>query len=497
MRKIGFIILIHLFSLSCFAASFNSKDESFSISLPQKWQSVVTTSNDEVLNLKKGISKINISKLSQCNDLQCLENAADTRIKQIKSKKLKLIKNTYSGEEIKRSEFSTLDPYIYFSYSDGSKNYTEGYFLADSNGYKIELSNISPTDADLYLSFIAPKPKEIEDLPLIIEEEPLIEENIIAPEAKKPEWKPLSQTLQNNETHNQENNPGFIISPKFSAVILIIFIYLILAMGFFVCNFVFSSSLHEYPTNPNSYYPIIGIRLYGAPDLFFRLYDNQGRNFIVTSQRWCSFLKEYGFFGVIGFTLLHFIISSINHPDLLSSLWFNTALSLCYLFVAFGLVFMLGGYILDMLFPTSIFVYNDKGKILFKIIRRNKGIFGYSYMVLNDSSNVEYRLETKKIFLLRKWTLFNKDEQIAFICEKSFIKAIARKLFGHLGGSLRTSYWVKGKNESKGQINSIRKITTNFQIDMDKPQAFPSEAMLAAAAVIFTKNRDKFYPWFD
>ncbi len=495
MRKIGFTIFLCLFSLSCFAASFNSKDGSFSISLPPKWQRTAT-SNNEVLNLKKGTSKINISKLSKCNDLQCLESTANAKIKQIKNKKLKLVKNTYSGEEIKRSEFSTLDPYIYFSYSNGSTNYTEGYFLADSNGYKIEIINLSPTDADLYLSFIAPKPKEIKNLPLITEEEPLVEENIAAPVVEKPEWKPLSQTLLENEVH-QENNTIFIVSPKFSTVVLAVFIYLAVAMGFFVCNFVFSSSLHEYPANPISVYPIIGTRLYGAPDLFFRLYDNQGKNFIVTSQRWCSFLKEYGFYGIVLFTLLHFILSSVNTQNLSSSLWLNTALSLCYLFVLFGLIFILAGYILDILFPTPIFIYTDKGKILFKIVRRHKGLLGYSYLVLTDSYNIEYRLETKKIFLLRKWTLFDKEGQIAFIREKSFIKALARKLLGHLGGSLRTSYWVKGKNESKGQINSIRKVTTDFQIDMDKPQAFPSEAILAAAAVIFTKNRDKFYPWFD
>ena len=496
MRKISFTIFLCLFSLSCFATSFNSKDGNFSISLPPKWQELAT-SNNEVLNLKKGISRINVTKLAECDDLKCLENTASSRIKQIKSKKLKLIKNTYSGEEIKKSEFSTLDPYLYFSYSDGNKNYTEGYFLANSKGYKIELSNLSYTDSDLYLSFIAPKPKDIQDLPLITEEEPLIEETIIAPEAQKPEWKPLSQTLRDNEISHKENNPRFIVSPKFSAIVLIVFLYIAVAMGFFVCNFVFSSSLYRHPTNPISSYPIIGTRLYGSPDLFFKFHDNQGHNFIVTSQRWSSFLKEYGFYGAIGFTLLHFIISSLNRQDLSTSLWFNTFLSLCYLFAALGLVFMLGGYVLDILFPSSIFIYNDKGKVLFKIVRRNRSLFGFSYLMLTDAYNVEYRLETKKIFFMRKWTLFDKDNQILVIREKSFFKALARKLFGHLGGSLRTDYLVKGKNESAGQITSIRRVTTNFQIDIDKPQAFPPVAILATAAVIFTKNRDKFYPWFD
>ena len=89
------------------------------------------------------------------------------------------------------------------------------------------------------------------------------------------------------------------------------------------------------------------------------------------------------------------------------------------------------------------------------------------------------------------------NEQIATIKESSFLKAFARKLFGHLGGTLRTNYLIEGKNESKGSILSFRKATTNFQIDIDKPQAFSPSALLTASAVIFTKNRDKFYPWFD
>ena len=496
MRKLNIALILCLLSLPCFAASFNSKDGNFSISLPPKWQKADTTDTD-VLNLKKGVSKINITALTNCNNLKCLENTANKRIKQLKTKKIKLIKNTYSGEEIKKSEFSTLDPYLYFNYTASNINYTEGYFLANSNGYKIELSNLPHTDADLYLSFIAPKPKEIKDIPLITEEKPLIEENITAPEAQKPDWKPLSQTLPAKAEEKEEHIPTFIVSHKFTIIILLIFVYITVAMGFFAYNFVFSPIIYSTPTNPKSIYPIMGTRLYGSPDLFFKLYDSQGNNFIITSQRWSSFLKEYGLYGAIGFTVLHFIIASLNQQCFSSSIWFNTALSLCYLFVAFGLVFMLAGYILDMIFPAPIFVYTDKGKILFKIVRRNNGFFKYNYLVLTNAYTVLFRLETKKIFLIRKWTLFDQENQIALIREESILKALARKLFGHLGGSLRTRYLIEGRNESSGRIVSLRKVTTNFQIDIDKPQALPSTAMVALSAVIFTKNRDKLYPWFD
>lgn len=499
MRKIG-VLVFCLLSLSCFAKSFDSKDGSFNISLPPKWQSVKTV-NNEVLSLKNGTSKISISRLVNCDDVTCIENIANTRLKQIKNKKFKLLKNTYSGEEIKKSEFSTLDPYFYFSYTANGTNYTEGYFSADSKGYKIGFANIPHVDADLYLSFIAPKPKEIKDLPLITDEKPLEEENISAPEVKTPDWQPLSETLPNTnivkKEKEKEKKNKLIVSRKFSALILFIFTYISVVFISFVYNFVFSPLLYKTATNPKSFYPIIGIRLYGSPDLFFKLYDSQGQNFIVTSQRWSSFLKEYGFYSAIFFTLAHFIIISALKQDFTSSLWYNTSLSLCYLFAGIGLIFMFAGYVVDIAFPAPIFIYTDKGKVLFKIVRRNKGIFGFSYLVLSDAYNVTYRLETNKIFFRRKWTIYDKDSQLAIIRENSLIRALARKLFGHLGGTLRANYSVEGKNESKGKIMSFRKATTNFQIDLDKPQAFPHTAMLAASAVIFTKNRDKFYPWFD
>lgn len=497
MRKLNFALLLCLLSLSCFATSFNSDDGGFSISLPPKWQKLKAP-HGEVLNLGNGPNIINITQLDNCNDLDCLNNTANAEIKQLKKKKIKLTKNTYSGEEIKKGEFTTLDPYLYFSYTNSGTNYTEGYFVADSKGYKIKFVGLSYTDADLYMSFIAPKPKDSQDLPLITEEEPLIEENISAPEVQKEELKTLSQSLPPaKETQKKEPSFKFNMSKRVSIIVSLVLLYIFIASSFFVYNFVFSSSLYKIPTNPKSFYPIMGTRLYGSPDLFFRLYDSQGQNFIVTSQRWNSFLKEYGFYGAILFTLAHFIIASLTKQNFVSSLWFNTFLSLCYLFAIFGLIFMLGGYIFGIMFPSPILVYTDKGKILFKIIRKSTGLFKYSYLVLADAYSCEYRLETQKLFFMRKWTIFDKNDQIAIIREKSFLKALARKLFGHLGGTLRSNYIIEGKNESKGQILSIRKVTTNFQIDIDKPQAFPHTAMLAAAAVIFTKNRDKFYPWFD
>ena len=502
MRKPTLIIFFCLFAITSFAASFTSTDGSFTLPIPSKWQNA-ETKNNEVLSLQNGNNKITAVKLENCNDLACLEQTINKRVKQIKGKKYQLVKNTYSGEEIKRTEFSSLDPLLYFSYTANKIPYTEGYFLADSKGYKIEVSGLPYLEAENYLPFISPKPKEIVDLPLITEEEPLVEENLDMPDLQSTQRQPLSQTLSDKEkTKNTvkeiPQKQKIEVSKQILVLMLLIFVYLVIWTIFFSYNIFFAQRQDKTPTNPKSFYPIRGLRLYGSPDLFLRFYDSQGQNFIVTAQRWASFLVVGGFYIALFFALLHFLLATILQQDVhLHPMLANTSLSLCYLFMAFGIIFMLGGKILHMMFPPTIFIYTDKGSVLFKIVKRGSGFFNCAYLAMTTENDAVYRMETPRLFIRRKWMLFDQNGELALIKEKSLLKAIARKILGHLGGSLRASYFVKGKNESSGEINSLRRVSANFQIDIDKPQAIPSTAMLTAAAVIFITDRDKYYPWFN
>ena len=359
-------------------------------------------SNKEVLHLKNAENEIKAVQLEKCNSLSCLEQTVNKRIKQIKNKKYQLIKNTYSGEEIKRTEFSSLDPLLYFSYTANKVPYTEGYFLADSKGYKIEITGLPYLEAENYLPFISPKPKEIEDLPLLTEEEPLVEENIAVPEIQGTQRQTLAQTFENKK-ENQIQETEVYVSKKIILLMLIIFLYLFIWIGFFSYNIFFAQKQDNMPTNPKSFYPIKGFRLYGSPDLFLRFYDSQGQNFIITAQRWGSFLLVGGFYGAVFFALLRFILSETLKQGLqVNSIFSNTALSLCYLFMVLSIIFMVGGKVLDIIFPPTIYVYNDKGFVIFKIIRRGSGLFNYAYLAMTSEKEAAFRMETPKLFLRRK-----------------------------------------------------------------------------------------------
>lgn len=497
MRKLAITILLCLCSVLGFAVSFTAIDQGFSITLNSKWKEV-PSSDTQVLNLRNGQNKISAIPLERCNNVTCLEKIISNRIKQVKTKKFKLIKNTYSGEEIKRTEFSTLDPLLSFSYVANGKPYTEGYFTSGTKAYKMEIVGLPYAEAELNLSFIAPKPKEVDDLPLITDEEPLQEENIQAPQVEETKRQTLAETFSSKQELQKEKKYVFAVPRKLYNLIFIIFAYLLILVGFFSFNLFFAQTHDNTPTNPKSFYPIRGARLYGSPDLFLRFYDSQGQNFIVTSQRWGSFLVVLGLYGALFFALAHFVINAFAEQGIDShKVLVNTILSLCYLFAIFGLIFAAAGKVLDFMFPPAIYIYNDKGSIAFKIIRRGSGLFNYAYLALSEADNVVYRLETPKIFLLRKWMLFDKEGKLAMIKEDSLAKALGRKLLGHLGGTFRASYNIKGKNESKGQIISLRNIKAKFQVDIDKPQAFPATAMLVTAAIISIVNRDKYYPWFN
>lgn len=497
MRRLALTLLLCLCNVLGFAVSFTAIDQGFSITLNPKWREV-PSSDTQVLNLRSGQNKINAIPLEKCNNVTCLEKIIAGRIKQVKNKQFKLIKNTYSGEEIKRTEFSTLDPLLSFSYVANGKPYTEGYFTSGSKAYKMEIVGLPYAEAELNLSFIAPKPKEVEDLPVITEEEPLKEENIQAPQVEETQRQTLSETLSSKQELQKEKKYVFAVPRKLYNLIFIIFAYLLILVGFFSFNLFFAQMPDDTPTNPKSFYPIRGARLYGSPDLFLRFFDSQGQNFIVTAQRWGSFLVVFGLYGALFFTLAHFVINAFAEQGIDShKVLVNTIMSLCYVFAIFGLIFAVAGKVLDLMFPPAIYIYNDKGSIAFKIVRRGSGLFNYAYLVLADEDNVVYRLETPKIFLLRKWMLFDKQGELAVIKEDSLAKAFGRKLLGHLGGTFRATYNVRGKNESKGQIMSLRNIKARFQIDIDKPQAFPATAMLVTAAVIYVVDRDKYYPWFN
>lgn len=129
------------------AGVFTSSDGQFTIDMPAGW--VTAPDTQAVLSLKKGTAEIIIRTDKSCKTESCLEQKITQDLASVKAKKMKVIGNTYTGEDIKRIDFSTGEPFFYISYFSPKADFSSGYFLVNSTAYSILAKNLSYAETDL------------------------------------------------------------------------------------------------------------------------------------------------------------------------------------------------------------------------------------------------------------------------------------------------------------------------------------------------------------
>ena len=65
------------------------------------------------------------------------ENKINNDLAEIKRKKMQVVGNSYTGEDIKRIEFSTGEPFFYISFFSAKNDFGAGYFLINGQSYSI------------------------------------------------------------------------------------------------------------------------------------------------------------------------------------------------------------------------------------------------------------------------------------------------------------------------------------------------------------------------
>lgn len=509
--KFALLLLLLLFSFRAEAALFTAPDKSFTIDLLAGWK--VSSKKGAVLFAQHGKSNLTIISVSKCSKLNCIEEALKKDIAAVKAKKYKIIVNTYTGETVKRTEFSTSDPLLSFNYTGGGTDYTLGYFLADLKAYKVEIKGVSDKEAEFMLSFISPAPHsvgfsgaggaaEMSDLQIgdiSIDEQPIVEEDIF--DRVEDEDSSVSSVIRQDSKPKQENKVKVNLkSPgKAGWLIIIVLVYFLIVLCLFAVRTFFPAGQVRTQANPRSPYPVRGTRFYGSPDLFFRFYDNQGANYIATASRWGSIFTGIGFLASVVFFMLKMLIIFVItsgyvklHPVVI-----NTLLSLCSLFSVFGLLLFAAGLLTSFIFVSKFYFYSDKGSMVFRCVQQGFSFRKEEYAVADNENAVLFRIGRERFRLTRHWTIYKGEEIIAVIEEESLYKALLRKCFGHLCGFLRSDYSIRGRMDSKGSIKYDKNIFVSICCDMDKPEAVDSKILMIACAVISMRDRDKWYPWVN
>jgi hypothetical protein len=495
------VLLLCLISQGVWARVFKAKNNAFTIDLPSSWSEIEAPTDYLYLKNTSGAT-MRFVIIENCFDRQCLETIVEKEIKDLTKRKFTIIKDEYSGEFVRETSFSTQDPLLSFDFTKQNMLFTAGYFLSGGKAYNVGVRGIPYTEASYLLSFISPVPKETV---------PELQQDSSQKESQSNKLESIEQSdlLETEESIVQfeekpkiqagkKENPQLSLSEKTLKYIVCIFVcYLMLWGGAFFYKTFFPSKLKLNNTNPNSPYPLQGKRLYGSPDLFLRLHDNLGNHYIATATRWSSLFVMGGLFAFILFSLARLIFAIFALKATSPSLLINTFYSLSYLLSACGFIILVFGIVLNLVFPYKFLVYDSQGEILYKCVQKGFSLLSEQYFIATKDGQILCKVIRKNFSLLRTWKIFDVDKEIAEVKEKSVIKSLLRRIFGHLFGIFRTNYLIKAQMDSKGEIKSASTVAAKFSLLLDKPQAIPVDIMLVFSAVLFLRDRDKSFPWIN
>lgn len=536
MTKNGMIkkALFCLLSAACtangFGGVFTSSDGRFTMDMPSGWTQITNPPKNAVLSLAKDKARIDIKTMSGCATETCLERQTAADLADVKSKKMSVVGNAYTGEEIKRIDFSTGEPFFYISFYTPKNDFSAGYFLVDGAPYSILAKDISYAQADLLFSFISPLasaqagPAEMQmDVSSAraydIASAPQVQEEILeapapaaaqqnapakpaaAPLAKKSFWARLKRFK--HTTLVTKNMPPYIrsLGRGFDALVALSVLFGLLQAAALVIRFFVRPHKNEGPINPNSPFPIRFRRLYGTPSLIFRAKDNRGNVLVSLSSRWDSLFMFTGAVTVLAALLALAgtgLLETLWRPAALSAFAYNTIYSACSLAIPLGVLVFLCGAVWSLLILREITLFDKKGKKAVIVLQKGFGLTKERYEVYFAASKDIRILERKRFSYYRQWQITDKERRaLARICEARKAAALLRKLTGHLWGMLRADYVIEGRMDSRGEIRSAATAFDAFVCNMDKPQAVDARDLLVAALLINIRDRDKWYPWFN
>ncbi|MDR0292485.1 MAG: hypothetical protein LBI01_07040 [Elusimicrobium sp.] len=534
-RVFGLIFFVFTAVFS-YGTVFTSSDGQFSIDMPAGWVNAKSAVENSVLSITKGASRLDFKIRPDCANEACIEQKMNDDLLDVKSRKMKVLANTYTGDEIKRVEFSTGEPFLYINFSTSKTDYSAGYFIINKRAYSVLAQNVTYAESDLYFSYISPKADkggyDTYALPQVQEETiagavkdfktedgapavSLPAAQVSAPHGtgapaqvkarpKINRHDVLEKIKEGFKTHKNfsfvsKNMPSSIrsLGRVFDIAVLVFIIYAALLFLFLVLKIFTRGGAPELVVNPASPYPIKFKRLYGTPSLIFRARDNQGATFLSFTTRWGAVFQ---FFGAAFIMLCVFFMCAASVNETFNFIKINqahymTVYSVSALILALGVFIWVLGAVIALVTLREFTLYNKNGKKSVYVLQKGYGIKKEVYTVYYAHTKENLTFERGKFSLKRKWRMFDSQgDEMAVIEEISALRSVCRKIFGHMWGLFRASYKVSGVLDSSGFIYSHHTVFNEFTANIDKPQALDALDLLVAALIINIRDQDAWHP---
>ncbi len=537
----NFIILgVCLFcALPGAAELFTAADGSFNLDMPAGWIAVENPPQRSVLSAQKGESRLDI-KTVDCTTEKCLDRMINNDVAEVKAKQMTVVQNTYTGEEIKRVELSTGEPFYYISFYTPKNDFSAGYFLIDGKGYSVLGKNITYAETDLIFAAISPSLRatqgpatasdEIGEIDLLhsynteampdVAVENLDENSAVAATQETATSAPAVAPQKpgffkqlTNKLAARWHKAGFktLVTPAFPPFIreldhgydVLMFLMALFFIGWLcagMVRFFVRPKQVDFTANPNALYPIKIERRYGTPSLIYRAKDNQGNVLTALCVRWDALFM---FLGIVMMLLALIALAGTSLCEQFklvhaSAFVFSTLYSALSLVLPLGFVIFFCGIVWGQVTMTEINLFDRNGKKAAVILQKGYSLAYERYQIYFAKSKEILLAERKRFTLRRTWKLMSKDRiEFASITERSTKRAALRMLCGHLWGMLRADYDITGTMESRGVLENTHALFNQSVCNMDKPEAVQARDLLAISLLISIRDRDKWYPWFN
>ena len=524
------------------AELFTATDGSVTLDMPAGWIVAPNPPQRSVLSAQKGEARLDI-KTVDCTNEKCLDRMINNDVAEVKARQMTVVKNTYTGEEIKRVELATGEPFYYISFYTPKNDFSAGYFLIDGKGYSVLGKNITYAETDLIFAAISPIVRQPAEVPVTLQDEigeidllhsyntevmpDIAEENLIessvvtTPEETEPPapatvTKPQKTNFFKQVKHKiaaRWHKAAFktLVTPAFPPFIrelgrgydgLMVLIALFFA-GWLCAGMVrifVRSKRVEMTANPNALYPIKIERRYGTPSLIYRAKDNQGNILTALCVRWDALFM---FFGIVIMLAVLVVLAGTSLCEQFklipaSAFVLNTIYSVGSLVLPLGFVIFFCGIVWGQVSMTEITLFDRNGQKAAVILQKGYSLAYERYQIYFAKSKEIMLAQRKRFVWRRRWQLLSKDHiEFASITERSAARATLRMLCGHLWGMLRADYDIAGTMESRGVLENTHSLFNQSICNMDKPEAVQARDLLAISLLISIRDRDKWYPWFN
>lgn len=515
------------------AGTFTSSDGVFGVDLPAGWAQAAPAAGS-VLTLHKAGASIDIKTVA-CNSETCIEEKVNNDLAEVKRKNMQVVGNSYTGEEVKRIEFSTGEPFFYISFSSATTPFSAGYFLIDSHAYSVLAKNLSYEQTDLLFSFISPTKTQApalskeetpdEDIYNIAALPDVAEELLEDPQAlaatadpatiqtlPRTSWKARLDSMCKSLQRGWANlRSSSLISPHmppyirhseqlFYIVMLLLTAYFLIFTGAWIAHFWQKEPAAPGGKKSSRSYPFYCKRLYGTPSIIFRAQDSQHNVLVSLSSRWDSLFMMVGTVLVILTLFALALTGLVENSGLITtpSFVYHSIYAACALFIPLGLLIVACGIIWNQLVLREITLFDRKGNKSAIIVQKGFGILHERYEIYFSNPQHVLLAVRKRFYLRRTWTIASRQNQaLASIRERSLLRACGRKLLGHLWGFLHADYDITTPGGAKGSLQNAHTAFNRFTGTLSDEKAVPARELTAVALLINIRDIDKWYPWYN